>query len=309
PYNNELLEGRKQRPWSENVLIFRDGRWTVLELPGLPGVTVTGMAHSANVALGERLLARPLPHPAGADTDAIQLLLFHGSRDNINIPARKLRTIPFTDTELASQGFDYAAIGHYHDCAFITGHSGRIVGAYSGCPAGRGLDEEGDKYVLIGEVTRQAGESHVTLEKVRLDTRSVRRIDVSCFGATHRDAIVRRIEEAISVREPSSADMLQVRLTGRIAPGIDARLPEGLFEDKYFHVSFDTSLLKPDYNLDRYRAENLRTAEARFAREMLKRIDAETDPSRRRLLENALYYGLDALIQKEVSPRYEDSSS
>jgi hypothetical protein len=41
-------------------------------------------------------------------------------------------------------------------------------------------------------------------------------------------------------------------------------------------------------------------------RELKSRIDATADPDQRRLLESALYYGLDALIQKEVSPRYED---
>ena len=70
--------------------------------------------------------------------------------------------------------------------------------------------------------------------------------------------------------------------------------------------AIDASLLKPDYDIDRYRDDRMRTTEARFARAMLSRIDGETDPARRRLLECALYYGLDALIQKDVSPRYED---
>ena len=260
-------------------------------------------------SIGDRLLARSVPRPAAAGPDSIDILIFHGSRDNINIPSRKLRTLPFTDTELAAQGFDYAAIGHYHEHAVVTGPGGRVIGAYAGCPAGRGLDETGDKFVLAVEIRKEAGVPRVSLETIRLDTRTVRRIDVSCFGATHRDALLRRIDEALAVNEPTADDMVQVRLTGRVAPGIDIRLPEGLFEDRYFHVSFDTSSLKPDYNLDRYREERLRTTEARFAREMLRRIEAETDPERRRILENALYYGLDALIQKEVSPRYEDSSS
>jgi DNA repair exonuclease SbcCD nuclease subunit len=267
------------------------------------------MAHAANAALGERLLARPVPRPSVAPADGFDLLLFHGSRDNTRIPSRKLKTLPFSDSELASQGFDYAAIGHYHDCAILSAPGGRVIGAYAGCPAGRGLDEEGDKVVLVGEIARDGATARVTLDKVRLDTRSVRRIDVSCQGATHRDAILRRIDEALAVREPSPADMVHVRLTGRVAPGIDVRPPEGLLEDRFFHVSFDFSMLKPDYNLERYREEKLRTTEARFAREMLRRIDAEPDPGRRRLLENALYYGLDALVQREVSPRYEDAGS
>jgi DNA repair protein SbcD/Mre11 len=267
------------------------------------------MAHSANVARGDRLLARPVPRAGGVAAGTIDLLLFHGSRDNVNIPSRKLRTLPFTDTELVAQGFDYVALGHYHDHAVVAAPDGRIAGAYAGCPAGRGLDEEGDKFVLVGRIDKEEDRAGVSLEKVRLDTRAVRRIDVSCFGATHRDAVIRRVEEALAVKDPSPSDLVHIRLTGRVAPGIDARLPEGLFEDRYFHVSFDATLLKPDYNLDRYREEKLRTTEARFAREMLKRIDQETDPARRRLLENALYYGLDALVQKEVSPRYEDGSS
>jgi hypothetical protein len=39
---------------------------------------------------------------------------------------------------------------------------------------------------------------------------------------------------------------------------------------------------------------------------MLRRMEAASDPAERRLLESALFYGLDALIQKEVVPRYEE---
>ena len=307
PYNDELLLARKQRPWPSNVHIFKDGRWSTLTLGGPgAGVQITGLAHSANALLSERLLALPIPRPKSPDPDSIDVLIFHGSRDNARIPGRKIRTLPFADTELSAQGFDYAAIGHYHEHACIMDRDGRIVGAYAGCPSGRGLDEEGEKYVLVGEIVRESGTTGVTIEKVRLDPRVVRRINVTCAGATHREAIIRRIEEALAVAEPSSADLIHIRLMGRIAPGIDPNIPEALFEDRFFHVAIEASMVKPDYNLDRYREDRLKTTEARFAREMLSRIDAEPDLARRRLLENALYYGLDALIQKEVTPRYED---
>ena len=307
PYNDELLLARKQRPWPGNVHIFKDGRWSTVTLTGpAAGAQVTGLAHCANALLSDRLLALPISRPLREDPGALDLLIFHGSRDNARIPGRKIRTLPFGDTELAGQGFDYAAIGHYHDQATIMDRDGRIIGAYAGCPSGRGLDEEGEKYVLIGEIIKENGGSRVTLEKIRLDPRAVRRVDVNCTGATHREAVIRRIEEALAVAEPSSSDLLHIRLLGRIAPGIDPNIPEGLFEDRFFHVSLDLTMVKPDYNLERYREDRLKTTEARFAREMLSRIDSEPDPIRRRLLENALYYGLDALIQKEVRPRYED---
>ena len=72
------------------------------------------------------------------------------------------------------------------------------------------------------------------------------------------------------------------------------------------HGGFDTSRVKPDYDLALYLRQNVTSAEGRFAREMKTRVDAESDPERRKTLENALYYGLDALVQKDVVPRYED---
>ncbi len=307
PYNNDLLLARKQRPWPANVHVFTGTRWATRSFPCLPQAAFTGMAHAAGAALSDRLLARPIPRPcATEDRGRIQVLLFHGSRDNTRLPERKLRTLPFSDAELAAQGFDYAAVGHYHDHAEIRGPGGRILGAYAGCPAGRGLDETGERHVLAGRIEKDEAGVGVALEKVRLDRRAVRVVDVTCMGATHRDALVSRVEEALAAHDPSPDDIVHVRLTGRVAPGVDYRLPEGSFEDRYFHVSFDLSRLKPDYNIDRYREESMKTTEARFAREMLRRIEAEADPARRRLLENALYYGLDALVQREIRPRYED---
>lgn len=306
PYNQEFLLARKQRVWPENVRIFRDGRWSTLTFPSLPGLYVTGMAHCASAELGERLLGRPIPRPDGARSpDALSLLVFHGSRDHARLPARKLRTLPFSDAELAAQDFDYAAIGHYHEQTTLAAADGRVLGAYAGCAGGRGLDEEGEKVVLVADIERHQGGRRVALEKVRLDRRAVRIVDVHCTGATHRDAILRRIEEALAMREPSPDDLVHVRLTGRVAPGIDLRVPDGAFEDRFFHVSFDVSMVKPDYSVERYRDDSLKTTEARFAREMLRRIDAEPDPARRRTLENALYYGLDALVLRDVGPRYE----
>jgi DNA repair protein SbcD/Mre11 len=306
PYNDDLLAARRQRRWPPNVHIFRDGAWSTHRTPSLPGVTVTGMAHAANAPLTERLLSAPIPRPEAArDPNAIHLLMFHGSRDHARIPEGKLRTLPFSEAELAAQGFDYAAVGHYHDHAVLSGPGGRVIGAYAGCPAGRGVDEAGERHVLMGEIGKEGGVAAVRLEPVRLDPRAVRVVEVDCTGATHREAILRRVEESLAQSGAAPGDLISLRLAGRVTAGIDARPPDGFFGDRYFHVAVDLSALKPDYDLDRYRDGTLRTTEARFARELLGMLDAEADPGRRRLLENALYYGLDALIQKHVAPRYE----
>ncbi len=306
PYNNELLAARRQRLWPDNVRVFREGTWEIWTPPGLPSISITGMAHAAGTPIGERLLAGRVPR---AEDAAIRLLIFHGSRDNTDLPRGKLRTLPFSDAELAAQGFDYAAVGHYHDPTAIHSPSGTVIGAYAGCPAGRGLDETGEKSVIVGQLEsegRGAGETRVTLERIALDRRRIHVVEVPCTGLTHRDAIFRRAEELLGIRECRPDDIILIRLTGRVAPGVDLRVPDGYLSDRFFHVSVDASRLRPGYDLERYRREELRTTEARFAREMLRRMDEVLDPAARRLIENALYYGLDALVQKEVAPRYEE---
>ena len=305
PYNDELLVARRQRAWPGNVKIFRTGSWEVWRSEALPVVSITGMAHAAGAPIGERLLSSRVPRDESAP---FRFLIFHGSRDNTDLPKGKLRTIPFSDDEIAAQGFDYAAVGHYHDPADFIDATGRIVGAYAGCPAGRGLDETGEKNVVVGEAVREepGAPARVRLERVPLDRRRIHLLEVPCMGLSHRDAIFRRADELVALRDCRSDDIVCLRLTGRVSPGVDLRVPEGYLSDRFFHTTVDVSRLRPAYDLDRYRREELRTTEALFAREMLRRMEEAPNPSERRLIENALYYGLDALVQKEVSPRYEE---
>ncbi len=302
PYNDGSLAARRQQSWPDNVHIFKEASWSTRPL--LPSVHITAMAHCASAPRSERLLALRVPR-SGPLSD-IHLLLFHGSRDNIKIPKTKFRTLPFSDPELVSQEFDYVALGHYHEQSEVRAADGRIIAAYSGCPAGRGLDETGEKSVLVGEISKDGSRSHVALEAVRLDHRIIRRLETECTGATHRAALLERVDAAISRSGAAVDDLLYIRLSGRVPPGIDTRSLAASLEDRFFHVAIDTAGLKPDYDLSRYEDRSLRTAEARFAREMVRRIGLEDDPARRRTLENALYYGLDALLQGEVAPRYED---
>src|SRR5439155_21181854 len=71
-----------------------------------------------------------------------------------------------------------------------------------------------------------------------------------------------------------------------------------------FWVRIDASAVRPDYDLDAYRRGEGRTTEEKFARSLLAEIDASTDVERKRVLEEALYYGLDALHMGDVAPRY-----
>jgi DNA repair exonuclease SbcCD nuclease subunit len=306
PYNNDLREAQRQSSWPPNVYIFREAAWEIWNAPGELSVTVAGMAHAAGGAISDRLLEGDLPSD---DEATFRLLLFHGSRDNTGLPRGKLCTLPFSDAELEALGFDYAAIGHYHDHTVIKGRSGRILGAYAGIPAGRGLDETGEKSVILGRIEKDGkgrGDARVALERVSLDQRRIDLVDVPCSDLTHQEAILRRAEEQLALRDCRSQDVVVIRFSGRAAPGIDLRIPEDFLAGSFFHTVVDTSRLRPAYDLERYRREELGTTEARFAREMMRRMEEAPDAASRRLVENALFYGLDALVQKNVTPHYEE---
>lgn len=300
PYCPELREAKGLPRWPAHVRIVASTSFDAFRLPELPDVSFTAMGYDRNRALGERLLARPLPRLEAP----LQLLLFHGSRDHY-APAGKMVTLPFSDAELVGQDFHYAAIGHYHDYDAIEAH-GRIYGCYSGCPAGRSLAEPGKKVVLAGEVWNDGPGARVEIEPVRLDRREIGQVQVSVQGVTHRDALLQRLEAGVAASGFGRDDLLLVEVSGRLPRGVDPFIPHDFLADRHFHIAFDTSRLKPDYDLAAYLGKGAASTEGRFVREMKARIDAAADPDERRLLESALYYGLDALIQKEVAPRYED---
>lgn len=295
-YASESLSNRHGLSWPINVHIFRRQAWEALHLPG---TCITGLAFETHVPLAERLLQAQLP----ARSDEINLLLFHGSRQAF-LPSGKLLTMPFTDNELAQAGCDYAAIGHYHDFAAIEAN-GRVIGAYSGCPAGRGLDERGRKVVLKVEIDDARA---VTLDQVQLDRRQVMSISVDCAGLLSNESICAAIDAAVTAAAYSPDDIVSVELRGAVPPGLTVLQPEGFLSDRFFYIHVDPSALRPAYDLNQYKSEGLQadTTEGRFVRRLLSQLlaaEAIGDELQATTVRRAIEYGLDAFRGDKIRPR------
>ena len=300
PYNTDFLVEKGIPPWPDNVHIFSSGAFQTVRVPGREDVAVTGIASIGRGIEQKRILSQRIP-TAG---DAFNILLFHGSREPF--PPGKEATMPFNDRELLSQGFDYAAVGHYHTYSEIRDRDGRIRAAYSGTPTSQRLNEEGEKFVLVGEVSDSRV---IKLETVKLDHRTLRVVEVNCTGLTHSEAVIRRIEDEAGKASQDSDDILFVKLLGVLPRGVSLNLPPDLLAGKYFHVAVDQGGLRPDYDLQKYLREPslMRSVEGEFIKALSNREAMTQDEKEKRLIRAALYYGLDALTEGEmISLRYED---
>jgi exonuclease SbcD len=294
-YSRSTQRARGMRPWPDNVIIFDKSDFSAVRHPTRDDVVVVGRAFLQNVMTTERLLGQRIER---SDAE-ISLLLFHGSLDGYTREDAGKITAPFSREELLAQEFSYTALGHYHHFDQIVDQQERIRAAYAGSTAGRTLSEEGPRFVLIGSVDRDGlvGE----FDKVELDPRRVCVLDVNVTGGDSLE-IVSRIETAAAERGCRETDILAVTARGRVHKGTNTEPVQLHFESRYFHFKLFNRTL-PSYEVENY---DPRTVEGRFIEQMKSEMESAPNEEGRRLWERALYYGLDALIQGEVKPAYED---
>ncbi len=301
PGNHDGLRPRNpyidpSQRWPGNVTIFREPRFTTAQFEDI-GCSVSGVA-CVGKGSGERLLGSKLDR----DSSSVSILLFHGTRDGFK-PSDRQTVLPFSDSELEFQGFDYAAIGHYHSHSEITGLSGGVVGAYSGCVQGRAVDEAGDKSVILGEITHGG---KPVVERRPVGVRAIRLVDVDVTGSSGVSDVCSRVEARLASEAFGDADILRVRLLGGVCDQIE---PETVRLDafsRFFHVSVDCSGLFPDYDLDTIASDSRSSSlEAAFVRRMREKMLAGPEQERQTLTD-AIYYGIDALRGRALRPRHED---
>jgi DNA repair exonuclease SbcCD nuclease subunit len=192
-------------------------------------------------------------------------------------------------------GVDYAAVGHYHSFIEIRSQDGRLIGAYSGSPAGRGFDETGEKVVLLGEIT----ESGVSITKKTISRYRYRKFALSLDGVRDEREAEEKIRER--VREASQRDVLRLVLEGKVFREFNPSMvsvDEGTMP--VAHVELEWRV-EPEYDVDSIARKS--TTEGAFVRELLERIERAESEEEAETLRQAIYYGLDALSGKEPEQR------
>jgi DNA repair protein SbcD/Mre11 len=309
-WSRRLLEARGTS-WPSHVHVFGSPEWTSVKLETVPGVRVWGRCFASSGVSNERpLAAAGLADVGVPDASGFDIALFHGSREGVCPPGHAV-TAPFSDDEVMAAPFAYMAVGHYHVPSRVEAHDGVSAAAgvrlaYAGSASALDLTEVGVHGGLEVRIEYGFRKPFVEIEPVELDRRRVHHLAADVTGCSSAEQVDRRVLKALDDASVSEMDIALVRLSGRLVSGVRYAGPGQDLRLRAFHVRTDLRGVRPDHDLEAYRAGTGATTEDRFARALLEKLDACTDDGERATLERALFYGLDAFRLREVVPAYEE---
>jgi len=279
--------------WSENVTILSESK--PYEVIDELGMCVHGAGFNSSGA--------PLEFKSGQfpiDNKLINVLMLHGTID-MNV-GRNICN-PASSKELSSLGVDYVALGHFHNRLDDIGGRGVIYNP--GSPEPLGFDEPGAHGIFAGSIKRRdSGEVRRDIRFVRLNKRAYASTDVNVDGLETDEQITGKILERLESVPPealsgSSSNLFRVTLKGYLPRDFKADL-KGISEylgGRFFFIWLNDET-EPDYDLESVKDEpGLRGL---FVRKLAMLEQKTDDEQKRRLLRNALYYGLQALEKGEV---------
>jgi DNA repair exonuclease SbcCD nuclease subunit len=320
-YCNDMLSARGFRHWPENVHIFTSEHFQCQPHPRRSDLAFTGRAFSKASRRTDRILSGRLPKLK----DAVNIGVFAGTLEThpsilaevSRHQVQKPLVYPFSAEELAQQEFSYTAVGHIKDAYQIVSADDKLLGAYSGCLAGGSFDELGPRYAILGEINIDSlGQPHIELIPQELDPRRMMLVTVDVSGLGDEDIseeILIAIDDA-GVR--NDTDIVALNLEGRHKPGANPmKVAQSLAEQFYCLQILDNT--RADYLAERF---DQRTTEWKFIESMLEMKTRAEKLKHQELgsdsltgmtgsdvsgktVEDALYYGLDALKTRQVTVR------
>ena len=299
-YSDDILSVRFGTRWSDNVHIFRSYDFEHFSPPELEDVCVTGLAYRSNQPVTLRRLGEKIKPPKAA----IRLAVIHGSRDD-HLPPSKLRTLPFSDAELLEQPFDYVALGHYHARSEIIDDQEKVRGAYSGSACALTINETGPCGCLIG-IVEAGGVQQESLVFHELDIRRIYKLSIDISGLQHAQALENKVLKEFEKINLRSEDIAYIELSGTYPTGSRISIADEFIRGICFHLQINTSSIRPEWSLDEEESLQPVTTEAIFRDRLRKMIDEakeRDDEAEAVRLQNALYYGLDALHGHPILPR------
>ena len=280
PYNEKSFYSMIN--WPENVYIFK-GDMEFKEVKEL-NLIVWGAGFRNNYE-NKTLLRR-----INIDNDKINIMLLHGEITSSN---SKNEYNPIYINDIYNSNIDYIALGHRHKFSGIL-KEGMTTYAYSGCPQGRGFDEEGEKGVIIGEVYK--GGTNLEFFPVYKRKYVTKEIDIT--DTNNYDEVVFKVLSDLSDEEIHK-NFYKIILKGELKEHF--KLNENLLIEKlknkfyYFKIINDTSI---EVNLEELSKDY--SIKGKFIAKIIEKLKEASDDDKE-ILKLALKIGIQCLSEDEVN--------
>lgn len=281
PYNEKSFY--KMVNWPDNVYIFK-GELEYKEVSEL-NLVVWGAGFNASYE-HESLLKE-----INVDRSKINIMVIHGEVEKGN---SKNEYNPIYLNEIGKSGLDYIAIGHRHKFSGIL-KEGNTYYAYSGCPQGRGFDEEGEKGVIIGDV--YCGGVSLYFKPICKRKYITREIDISDIN-TYDELISKILSEVNS--EEFKQNFYKIILKGEIKEhfSLNERILSEKIKGKFYYIKIvNTTSIAVD--LDQVSQDY--SVKGKFVAKIMKKIEEASSDDEKDLLRLALKLGIQCLSEEEVN--------
>lgn len=280
PYNEKSFYSMIN--WPENVYIFK-GDMEFKEVKEL-NLIIWGAGFRNNYE-NETLLKS-----INVENNKINIMLLHGEITSAN---SKNEYNPIYINDIYKSNIDYIALGHRHKFSGIL-KEGMTTYAYSGCPQGRGFDEEGEKGVIIGVVYK--GGTNLSFLPVCKRKYITKEIDIT--GTNNYDEVIFKLLSDLSDEEIHK-NFYKIILKGELKEHFNLKesvLIEKL-KNKFYYIKIinDTSIevnlteLSRDYSI-----------KGMFIAKILEKLKDASDDDKE-ILKLALKMGIQCLSEDEVN--------
>ncbi|SJZ38604.1 metallophosphoesterase family protein [Garciella nitratireducens] len=276
-----MLDYYRNFLWSKNVFIFNN-QYKKVEIEEL-NVVIHG------IGFGYQEEKRPILKSLVCEpSKKINILLLHGS-DMTIAPKKESNYLPFEQLDLINSGFDYIALGHYHQYKEIKNLYGKIIAAYPGSPEPLGFDEEGRHGIILANINKKQND----ISLLPISKRQYFKLDIDISNCEDFQQIKKNIKKIISNKYPEK-NLFSIKLIGNYSWKLGESL-ELLYDqcrDLAYYIEFQDNT-EEMYDLDTLIAEN--TLLSSYILEIQDKLKKEKDIKKRNILKKALKIGIDAL--------------
>lgn len=312
-HNSGVLAARGLKPWSDNVLPLTSTSFETVLHPTRKDVTFTARAMNGNGQDGAFSTGFP-----ALSRMPIRILLLPakvpGLEDNPESAKHKVQPYSLAVDQLDAAGFSYTAFSGHFNFHQVRNSHGKLLGAYAGSLIGRTLQELGPRHAIWGRVITDGGNDViVSVDPVEVDCRKI--ISTTCsITGVKPEQIHTTIQNAITKEGVRTKDIVLLKVTGMYPHGDPPQLVTPELKELYYHLILDDRT-RPDYLGAR---ADERTTEGKFIQTLLEmkhraelkggalpdtEYGAELST---KVIEDALYYGLQALKERKVAVRNVD---